>query len=31
MDQTIVRVICVALVLVFGGLIFMRRRNRSEE
>jgi len=31
MDQSTLRIVCVALVVVFGVLIFMRRRNSKEE
>jgi hypothetical protein len=30
MDATTLRVICVVLVVVFGVLIFMRRRGKAE-
>jgi len=31
MDQSTLRIICVALLVVFGVLIFMRRRNSKAE
>ena len=31
MDTTIVRIVCVALVAVFGLVIAMRRRGRNTE
>jgi hypothetical protein len=31
MDATTLRIVCVAVVLVFGTLIFMRRRNKKPE
>ena len=31
MDPTTIRVVCAALVVVFGAAIFMRRRNRKAE
>lgn len=31
MESTTVRIVCAALVAVFGGLIFLRRRSRNTE
>ncbi len=31
MDQTIVRLLCAGVAVVFGAMIFMRRRNRKAE
>ncbi len=31
MDPTVIRIIAAALAVVFGVLIFMRRRNRHSE
>lgn len=31
MDSTMVRIICGALVILFGGVIYMRRRSHKEE
>jgi hypothetical protein len=31
MDSMTIRIVCGALVLVFGALIFFRRRNAKEE
>jgi len=31
MDPSVVRIICAALVLAFGVLIFVRRRGRNVE
>jgi hypothetical protein len=31
MDTTTLRIVCVALLAVFGVLIFMRRRGKSAE
>jgi hypothetical protein len=31
MENTIVRVICAALAVVFGALIFLRRRGQKTE
>jgi hypothetical protein len=31
MDPTVFRIICAVLAVVFGVLIFMRRRNRHTE
>lgn len=30
MDSTLIRVVCGVLALVFGGLIYMRRRGTEE-
>jgi hypothetical protein len=31
MDPTVIRIICAALVVVFGAVIFMRRRGHKAE
>ncbi len=31
MDGTMIRVVCAALVAVFGVIIFLRRRSRNAE
>ncbi len=31
MDQTMLRIICGVLVLVFGAVLFLRRRSRNQE
>ena len=30
MDSTVIRVVCVALAVVLGGVIFLRRRHKAE-
>jgi hypothetical protein len=31
MDQSVVRIVCAVAALLFGGLLFMRRRGQKSE